>query len=350
MASKVTEETFLMNFDLYVKYKIFSEIYDYPNYGDSICDIYLGENPESVDNVHSICRKIDNILKNNISSVSSDTSDTGNKYCEYLSYFIYDKIKNLSTNISLAQFYTTLSYAKGIYFLSNDKCNIINFYNNKEYFDKMKELYFRNEILQDIKNKYDNIFIDKKEFCKKYITESADLYNEIVKDNFCKYDEYYKNILTNFLNNFEETKNFLKGKKIEISDVKELSTIPTCESGEKGDTLAEALVSSSHGQQQSVDIPGKLTPEAAPSSISDTGKNSIAGIVSGIFIGTCSLLFIIYKFNPLGSSLPNKIWKTKEKFNIEDKSDEFLLEASDNESMDLYNSMYNIQYHSSQNA
>ncbi|SBT02780.1 unspecified product, partial [Plasmodium ovale curtisi] len=54
-------------------------------------------------------------------------------------------------------------------------------------------------------------------------------------------------------------------------------------------------------------------------------------------------------FTPLGSSLHNKIWMTKKNFNLEDKSDKLKLEASDNENMDLYNSMYNIQYHSSQN-
>ncbi|SBS82083.1 PIR Superfamily Protein [Plasmodium ovale curtisi] len=350
MDPKVTEGTFLMNFDLYRKYKIFSHTYAYSNNQDSICDSYLEKNTESVENVHSICRKIDNILKNNIPSVSSNTSDTINKCCEYLSYFIYDKIKNLSTKINVTKFYNALNDAKGIYYLSDDKCDIINFYSKKGEFDKMKELYFRSEILQEIKNNYDKISVDDASFYKTYISESANFYNEKVILDFCNYDEYYKKILRNFLHNFNETNNFLKEKGIEISNVNELSTIPTCESEEKDVSLAEALVSDSHGQLQSMDNPGKLIIDLAPSSIPDTGKNSSAGVVSGILFGTCSLFFIIYKFTPLGSSLHNKIWNTKEKFNLEDKSDELILDASGNDNMDLYNSMYNIQYHSSQNS
>ncbi|SBT73604.1 PIR protein [Plasmodium ovale] len=338
-----------MNFYLYRIYKIFSQIYDYPNNGYSICDNYLGENPKSIDNGHYICRKIDNILKNNIFSTSYKLV-TVNKYCEYLSYFTYDKIKNFPTRNNFDKLYEALIAAKGNHNIENVNCDIINFYSKKGEFDKMKELYFRSEILQEIKNNYDRIIVDDESFYKTYISESAKFYNEKVMPDFCNYDEYYKKIINKFSCNFDETKNFLKENIIEISDVNALSAIPTCESGENDATLAEALVSDLHGQQQSKDSPGKPTTDAAPSSTPDTGKNSIAGIVSGVLMGTCSLLFIIYKFNPLGSTLPNKIWKTKENFNIEDKSDEFLLETSDNESMDLYNSMYNIQYHSSQNA
>ncbi|SBS91782.1 PIR Superfamily Protein [Plasmodium ovale curtisi] len=342
-------EEFLMNFDLYGIYKKFSQIYDYDKHVDSICNYYMQGNYESIGDIISVCQKIDRILKSSISYVSSDTTYTVNKYCEYLSYFLYEKIEKFSSNNNFFELYNTLNDARALYEFNSNNCNIINFHGKNGKFDKMKELYFRNEILQEIKNKYDRNFIDEKKFCKEYLLESADLYNEIMNNNFCKYDKYYREILNKFSTNFEETKNFLKRNGIEISDVNVLSTIPICESEEKNAPLAEALVSGLHGQQQVMDNPGKVTTDGTPSSTPDTGKNSIPGVVSGILIGTCSLFFIIYKFTPLGSSLHNKIWMTKKKFNLEDKSNELILEAADNESMDLYNSMYNIQYHSSQN-
>ncbi|SBT83657.1 PIR protein [Plasmodium ovale] len=337
-----------MNFDLYIIYKRFSHIYDYNSYSSSLCDNYLEGYSQPYTDIHSICKKFDNIFKNVF--VSTNELITLNKKCEHLSYFIYEKIKSFATNINIDELYETLNYAKDIYNISKDKCSIINFHNNKEVFDKMKELYFRNEILQEIKDKYDRNFIDNEEFCKTFIDESADLYNEIIRTNFCKYDEYYKKVIKNFSNNFEKTKDLLNGKRIEIPEIeKKLFPMPDCKSDEEGAISPQAQVEYLHNQQ-GIYNPEGFAPHMDLSSNFDTGKNSIPGIVSGLLIGTCSLLFFIYKFTPLGSSLPNKIWKTKEKFNLEDKSDELILDASDNESMDLYNSMYNIQYNSSQNA
>ncbi|SBT00118.1 PIR Superfamily Protein, partial [Plasmodium ovale curtisi] len=305
MASKVTEEffqklgndgTFLMNFDLYVKYRIFSQIYDHPNDRDSICNNYLGENPESDYNVSSVCRRIDNIFKNFISSVSSNTSGTINKCCEYLSYFIYDKIKNLSTYINVAQFYAALNHAKEIYYISDDNCDIINFYSKKGEFDKMKELYFRSEILQEIKNNYDKISVDDVSFYKTYISEFANFYNEKVIPDFCNYDEYYKNILKNFLHNFNETKNILERNRIQKLEVDtQLSPIPSCVSEQRGATSEQVRISDAHSQGQGVSKHGGLSTDMAPSSTPDTGKNNTAGVVSGILIGTFSLFLIIYK-------------------------------------------------------
>ncbi|SBT83695.1 PIR protein [Plasmodium ovale] len=337
-----------MNFALYRIYNRFSILYAYNKYGEGICDAYIKGISEHSANIISACTKIDNILKSSISDVYSDTV---NKYCEYLSYFIYEKIKSFATNSNIDELYETLNVAKVIYSISKDKCSIKNFHSNKEYFDNMQELYFRNEILQDIKNKYDSLFTDNEEFCKNYIIESADLYNKIVNTKFCEYDQYYKEIIRNFSNNFEEIKALLKAKRIEIPEIKrELSQIPSCEAVAKVATLAQAGAPDSHGRGQDIYNPGVLSTDMETSGTPDHGNNSIAGVVSGILIGICSLFFTIYKFTPLGSSLHNKIWMTKKKFNLEDKSDELILETSDNESMDLYNSMYNIQYHSSQNA
>ncbi|SBT83742.1 PIR protein [Plasmodium ovale] len=339
-----------MNFHLYGIYKKFSKIYDYDQYAGSICNSYMEGNYESISDILSVCRKIDRIFASNIFNVSSHKLTRVNKYCEYISYFLYEKIKKISSNSNFLELYNALNNAKTLYRFNSDNCSIINFSGKNGKFDKMKELYFRNEILQEIKDKYHRNFIDEEEFCKKYIRESADLYNEIVKDNFCKYDEYYKNILTNFLNNFEETKNILERnsiKKLEVDT--QLSPIPSCVSEQRGATSEQVRISDAHSQGQGVSKHGGLSTDMAPSSTPDTGKNNIGGVVSGIFIGTFSLFLIIYKFTPLGSSLHNKIWKTKKKFNLEDKSDELILDASD-ENMDLYNSMYNIQYHSSQNA
>ncbi|SBT52667.1 PIR Superfamily Protein [Plasmodium ovale wallikeri] len=352
MDSNITEDffqklgqriEFLMNFDLYNIYKTFSDIYGYNSYSNGLCDIYLGGHSQTYTDIHSVCKKIENIFNN----FFKETNEliTHNKNCEHLSYFIYAKIKNLAINSNVVKFYEALNYAKGIYGLNDDNCKIKIFHNNKEEFDKMKELYLRNEILQEIKDKYDNLSTDNDEFYKKYITESANLYNEIVT-NFCKYDEYYKKILTEFSSNFGKTKEFLKQKIIEIQEVnKQLSPIPTCKPEEEGAISPQAQVKDLH-DQQGMDNPEGFAPRMKPSSNFDTGKNSTAGIVSGILIGTCSLFFIIYKLTPLGSSLNNKIWRAKNKINLEDNSDEIILGTSDNENMLLSNNMYNIQYHS----
>ncbi|SBT55995.1 PIR Superfamily Protein [Plasmodium ovale wallikeri] len=324
-----------MNFYLYRIYKNFSEIYDYNKNENSVCNSYIEENSEPFGNIHNVCKNIDNIFKNIFST--NYRLDTVDKYCEYLSYFIHDKIKNFPTTNNFDKLYEALIAAKDNHNFENDNCDIINFYSKKGEFDKMKELYFRSEILQEIKNNYAKISVDDVSFYKTYISESANFYNEKVMPNFCNYDEYYKKILKKFSHNFDETKNFLKGNRIEISDVNALSAIPTCELGEKDATLAQEGSSGPHGLGQDVHNPGIQSPDMETSGTPEHGKNNIAGIVSGILIGISSLFFTIYK-------------KTKEKFNIEVKSDEFLLEASDNESMDLYNSMYNIQYHSSQNV
>ncbi|SBT73726.1 PIR protein [Plasmodium ovale] len=340
-----------MNFHLYGIYKNFSQIYDYDNYVDSICNSYMEGNYEPIGDILSVCQKIDRIFANEIFSLSSHKLTTANKYCEYLSYFVHDKIKNFPTRNNFDKLYKALIVAKEFHNIKNDNCDIINFYIKKGEFDKMKELYFRSEILQEIKNNYEKISVDDVSFYKTYINESANIYNEIVNTEFCEYDQYYKEIIKNFSNNFEETKALLKVKTIEISETKtQLSHIPSCEAVARVATLAQAESSDSHGLGQDVHKPGIISADMDTSGTPDQGKNSIAGIVSGILIGICSLFFTIYKFTPFGSSLPNKIWNTKEKFNLEDKSDELILESSDNESMHLYNSMYNIQYHSSQNA
>ncbi|SBS91124.1 PIR Superfamily Protein, partial [Plasmodium ovale curtisi] len=74
--------------------------------------------------------------------------------------------------------------------------------------------------------------------------------------------------------------------------------------------------------------------------------NVNAGIVSGTLFGTLLLSLFFWKFTPLGSRIQHKIWSTKNNYNIENKTDEIILDTSDNEDIYSYNNEYHIQYNS----
>ncbi|SBT01802.1 PIR Superfamily Protein [Plasmodium ovale curtisi] len=286
-------------------------------------------------------------MLNNIKSIATSLKlANSNKLYKHLSYFFYEKIREFITNNNFKVFYQALNNIKKTFQLNDENCNIINFYNNNEEFDNKKKLFFRSEIIQVIKDKYNIYFADEESSCKTYTNESAHLYNQIISANYCKYDQYYKKLLEKFSYNFEETKIFLKSKSIDISAPgTALNTKPSCDTEVRGTELLQTGLDGSRSHLQNESISGSFDIDALSSSTSNNGKGKTVGIISGIMFGIFLLFLLFCKFTPLGSLLNHKIWKKTMKFNGDCNSDDLTLDTLENENMDIYNSTYKIQYH-----
>ncbi|SBT83665.1 PIR protein [Plasmodium ovale] len=318
----------LMNLPLNRIYRKFNEYFSYRIYDRNICNNSISEWSPHEDLLLSICHNVNNILITSKSMVTMYPLVNVNKYCTYLSYFLYDHINHSNINSNINVLYEALNNVKKFYGL-NDDCNIINFNINKEQFDRKKELFFHGEILNWIKHeskKFDNFY---SELFTKYFNECIDSYKKIINDKYCQYIQHYKDELSIILKNFKETKNILEANNIIISS-EDISLIakPTCSSEEGGEELAPEQVllpGTNHETLSTIVFPD--TENVKMGSEADTSVN--AGI-----------------FTPLGSRIQHKIWNTKNNYNIENETDEIILDTSDNEDIYSYNNEYHIQYNS----
>ncbi|SBT57061.1 PIR Superfamily Protein [Plasmodium ovale wallikeri] len=334
----------LMNLPLNRIYRNFNDYFSYARDNSTICRSSIS-GLSSIDALLvSMCHKIDKILEVSESTVSLYDSVDVNKYCEYLSYFLYDQIINNNINSYSDELYEALNKAKVIHGLND--CNIMNFKIGKKQFDKKKELYIHSEILNSIKNKHTTYNSYFSSIFTEYFNECVDSYKKITQDNYCQYIEYYKDELTTFINNFKETKNILEEKDITIS-AENISLLekPTCLSEEGGKELVpeKNLVPGIDYQT----VPTIVFPDSETTKMaSDANTSANTGIVSGTLFGISLLSIFFLKFTPLGSRIQHKIWNTKNNYNIENKTDEIILDTSDNEDIYSYNNEYHIQYNS----
>ncbi|SBT52047.1 PIR Superfamily Protein [Plasmodium ovale wallikeri] len=338
---------FLIGLPLYRIYNNFSTYYNIRKNENAICKSSIASNILHSNDIISVCQKTQKIL-NNIKSIATSLKlANSNKLYEYLSYFLYEKIRKFTTNNNFKELYQALNDIKECDQLNGENCNIINFHNNNEEFDNKKELFFRNEIIQVIKDKYDIYFADEESFYKTYMNESAHLYNQVISANYCKYDQYYKKLLENFSYNFEETKIFLTSIDISATCTA-LNTKPSCETEVRVTELLQTGVEDSQSHLQNEAIAGSFGIDTLSSSTSNNGKGKTVGIISGMMFGILLLFLLFCKFTPLGTLLNHKIWKITNKFNRDYNTDDLTLDNLENEKMDLYNSTYKIQYHSLQ--
>ncbi|SBT84113.1 PIR protein [Plasmodium ovale] len=336
---------YLMSLPLYTIYQNFSLYYNYKEYREDICKHYIhGSIPPFIE-LRQICRAVYKTLSELDLKILKELDDNCKSY-EYVSYFLHDKIKNTDTNNNFEELYTTLSNIL-IYPVEGKKCDIIRFDLNKDTFDKKKELYFHSEILYWIKLKNESTFHFDEDFCKNYINKCFNFYTEKIKNSNCEEFRHYEKELKKFSNNFNATIKFLKENAINITENEiELPIKTVCPADEHSTELTETGRNPEYRNQVMEYNPAN--PNLQPMSLGspDAYTNVNAGIVSGTLFGTFLLSLFFWKFTPLGSRIQHKIWSTKNNYNIENKTDEIILDTSDNEDIYSYNNEYHIQYNS----
>ncbi|SBS92462.1 PIR Superfamily Protein [Plasmodium ovale curtisi] len=334
---------FLMNLPLYITYNNFSSNYSYTPSKYDLCSYYIEDSNPDFGEFRKVCRAVEKTLNSLDSGIYHELDNC--KPYEYISYFLYDKIKNIDTNNYFQSFYEILPIIL-ISYGNMKNCNIIKFDTNKDEFHKKYELYFRGEIMHWIKLKYESYFHIDQEFCKKYLNECFQFYNEKIKNNYCKELVHYEEELTKFSNNFNETMRFLKTMKIDIKeDEIQLPLKTECSSGEHSAGLIVGPKLAQGGKHIGGDS-ASYNPESVSIGSPNADTNVTAGTVSGTFIGISLLSLLFWKFTPLGSRIQHKIWNKGNNYNLEHQNDEIILDTSTNEDIYSYNNKYNIQYQS----
>ncbi|SBT73816.1 Plasmodium vivax Vir protein, putative [Plasmodium ovale] len=335
----------LMGLPLYLTYNKFSAYYSITRTEEDFCAYYIKEYIPHFDEIRRVCRMVEGTL-NYLDSTSYEELDDKCKPFEYVSYLLYEKIKNIATSTSLQELYEALDYILVKTFMGKN-CDIIKFGNNNDEFDKRKELYFRGEILQWIKLKYESTFIFNRDFCKDYLNECSRFYNENIKDNYCKKFEHYAKELESFTNNFNETLRFLKEKQVNIEEKEiDLPIKSKCPPEVRIARLEQQEPNLASDDQPMAQDSASFHPLSVPSDSPNSDTNVTAASVSGTLIGICLLSLFLWKFTPLGSRIQHKIFGIKNNHNLENKANEKIIDTSDNEDIYSYNNEYNIQYHS----
>ncbi|SBS82066.1 PIR Superfamily Protein [Plasmodium ovale curtisi] len=336
--------SFLTQLPLYGFYKNFYTYFSY-SHSNGMCDHYIPYTYKHATDILPVCRIIETILKNFSYFEKLYGSVKIETFCKYLSYFSYEILKNNSSYINVKELYEILKYSSKNYVL-HDNCNITNFEIDKEAFDKKKNIFFHSEILNSIKNKSNFSNYDSSEY-NKYFQECANTYKEIISDEDCKYNQYCKEELEIFQKQFNETKKYLKENKIDISeDDIELPEKTKCASQDGSFHLPEQQ-SQSLGSSQDLFSNGEQHRGQnllRDNSNQNTGINS--GVSLGIMGGIIPLSLIFYKYTPFGPWLHSKIARGKKKIDLEEKINQIYLDTSENENINSYNDMYNIQYNS----
>ncbi|SBT52298.1 PIR Superfamily Protein [Plasmodium ovale wallikeri] len=331
-----TSHKYLLNLPLYRIYRHFYIYYSIKKKENAVCDRYIESNLSHAGDTLSICRGIELILEKRNYRLSFNNSVTLNKYCEYTSYFLYDKLKNSSTYIHVKELYEALKHVQKEYGLSDETCNIINFDIDKEKLERKKELYFHSEILHWIK--WHSAHNLDESLYNTYFSECANSYREITNDQECKYFPSCEKELQIFKEKFNETKEFLKGKSINIrEDNIQLHEKHKCLSEKEKVKPEEKEPEGFPSHAESATIGGDSNTEAFSVDGSNPMTDKTLGIVLGIISGIFLLFLIVYKFTPFGFFFRGKIRKTKEKINAEFKNDELVINTPEYENINLYN-------------
>ncbi|SBS82060.1 PIR Superfamily Protein [Plasmodium ovale curtisi] len=335
----------LMSLPLYITYHNFFRHDSIMRGKDDFCAYSIQSDIPYSDKIRSVCRIAEGALKHLDSKSYNELYDKCKPF-EYISYFVYDKIKNIETSNNFQELYETLDIIKKDYSNGNN-CKIKKFYTDENLFNKIKELYFHSEILYWIKLKNKKNFYFDKEFYEDYLNKCSDFYNKKIKDNYCKEFKYYEKELESFSNNFNEIIKFLEGKEINIT--KEEIRFPLkeeCPSEEQSTSLEEqAREPAQNGKEMEYDT-SVSNPGFIPMVSPDADTNVNAGIVSGAFAGISLLSLFFWKFTSLGSRIQHKIWKIKNNHNLKNETDEIIVDTSEIEDMYSYNNEYNIHYSS----
>ncbi|SBT55303.1 PIR Superfamily Protein [Plasmodium ovale wallikeri] len=317
---------------------------------DSICSHHINKSFSHSDSILSVCENVENIFINSNSILALFPEVNINKYCKHLNFYIYEKIKNITTENNYEEFYKALNEANIKYILNHDNCNITNFKNNEEGYNKKKELFFRSEILQWIKIKYDKTFSGDETFCNNYLKDCAKFYNENIKNEYCKLAKLHGNEIKSFLTNFRETKKFLGDKRVNITiDDTHLPQESIC-APDPEIKLSEQESNSLTSDESMISSSGHSNTEVSPVDSANSDTDKTLEILLSISTGIVLVFPILYKFTPFGTWLHNRLRANKGKIDLEAKTEEFNIDNFENEDITSYSDIYNINYHSSRNS
>ncbi|SBT84215.1 PIR protein [Plasmodium ovale] len=302
---------------------------------------------EHASEIRQVCKAAEKYFSELRSLINTYESVDITKGCEYLGYWIYDKIKHIESprdNVTnLYKAIDTFMLGRGL----KDICsNIKDFNISEDKFKKKKELFFHSENLFWIEKKYNLLHDSNSSLYVKYLSECAKYYDEIRLNEYCKKNEEYKSELIYFNTNFNSTKKYLKDQGIEITlDDLKFPDLSKC-----------SLEANSHVRGSDSfhdDLPlnpgsGHQVPQVSDIGDSGTDPGTIAGTGLGIsFVMLLSYLFL-YKFKGYHHFIRPLIEKKTNTFNnLEDADNEFIQIPAENQ-MNLDNTSYNMNYHSSQ--
>ncbi|SBT74473.1 PIR protein [Plasmodium ovale] len=334
----------LMKIPLYLIHKEFNIYYSHYLTSKKIHKNELVLCSEYTKETNPGCNAINNALKNFKGNSKKFDFFDNEKHCEYLSYFLHDKFRTITNENNFDKLYKEINDNMKIYDLDNQTCHIKKFDNYKGNFDNKKFLYFHSEMLHWIKDKYEKHFYQYQTFCNQCIQDSVTFYNNEIKNKYCEEKESYETELRSFIENFKETKEFLERKGMQITpSIRELPTVPNCPAKTRN-ALGTVPLDHSHAAPQNNPITRDSGPEIPPIVSPNNGADTTAGIVLGTFSGISLLYFFFHKFTPFGSLISQKLGSTKKHFNIGEKSEEFNLDAYDNDDTNIFNNEYHIQY------
>lgn len=261
--------------------------------------MYLEPSTDNYSVILPICLTVEEILRKVQLKSQYKISDAYNP-CKFLSYLLYDKVKNISTENNFKDLYEAID-AMIFGSLNKENCKIIKF--NKEEFDKKKELYYRGETLYWFKNNYENSIFRNESTCSNYIRECEDYYNQNIETKDCTKLKHYKSELKYFIENFNETRNNLQKSGVQISaNVIPLFDETMCQSESESTELKVQAVAHLEGDRQELYHSGSFTDNTIHLEDHDVGTNNSAGIVLGIMTGIFLLFFIHYKVNSSNSA------------------------------------------------
>ncbi|SBT02637.1 PIR Superfamily Protein [Plasmodium ovale curtisi] len=343
---------FLNDLPLYLKYNMFYSYYVTEIRAHSLCDSNMKQDSPNASEILSLCKKINSILQA-ISSINTNNLDNVSTYCKYLSYLLYYELNKFKADdYEIKKLYDSLESIKIIYNLNNENCSLVNFKIDSKIFNNKKELYFHSEILKFIKIKNNTLYHNEKEAYKEYLNECVRFYNKIRSDDICNNIEFYGKELNEFVDIFNATiKILLQQKLIEtMEDIRppELSLCSPKIAGFKPEKSQNRMLLVSKPMDSDVSYSSSTNPIVDHNS-SNRGKT--IGISFSIFFGISLLSLLLYKFTNLKSYLFHGKIKNKKILNeIEDENQEWLLQNSEIQNVDLHNPMYCMQYQSIENT
>ncbi|KMZ95025.1 hypothetical protein PVMG_06203, partial [Plasmodium vivax Mauritania I] len=181
------------------------------------CNLFSKGSDSDKCDLYSLCMSVRYIFSQVKELLSHEYFDSDSKWCEQLSYWIHSYINSDKSCGNVNELYIQLNRLKKGYFPLYNNCNIESFENVEEDLKKKKELFLHSENFYWIQktnnlniNSYNTSFVN-------YFKECFKLYNNVLKQDFCKRKTVYETDLINFQRNYNAASKYLREKGIDIS-------------------------------------------------------------------------------------------------------------------------------------
>ncbi|SBT74251.1 PIR protein [Plasmodium ovale] len=305
------------------------EVYDFKT--SATCTSYVADQHNKGPRFLRLCKQLEYKITY-LSDITEQCNVSPENGCEYLKYWLQEQIENIdptSVNVSaLSQVFDIVFAAKTQYkcYYDKDKFKNCDFAQKKNFFDYSENLMGINNIDRNFTDLYDNFYCE-------YIKDGVNLYNNTItgpcKDKKCSYYDQ----LQHFQNIYNEHR---------ISLCKKCNSNLPCLKNPKGE----------YEEGCSLLILNNVYPVTSARQLyTDTDSNdgvTVSSIISPIIIifGILFILFVSYKFTPLGYMLRRRTMKNKNLCdNLDEETNQTLIDS------EIFHSKsnkrnYHIQYHS----